>query len=53
MRFRRDADKEPQPDEEDYELENEDSDRPKVKRDTTDDVKKMRSDVHALNYDLK
>lgn len=59
MRFRRDADKdEPSiesivDDEEEYDLENENSDRPKTKRETVDYVGDLHKDVHALNYDLK
>lgn len=36
-----------------YELENEDSDRPREERDTTDYAAELENDVKELNYDIK
>lgn len=61
MRFRRDSNKDQDEtvesiqDEEEYDLEeDENSDRPKEKRDTTSNhVRELQNDVKALNFNLK
>lgn len=50
MRLRRDADA---TDTEEYEFENEESDRPKEKRDAENYAVELQNDVKELNYDLK
>lgn len=51
LRFRREANEHEDNDE--YELENEDSDRPRTKRNKINYADEIRENVNELNYDLK
>lgn len=57
LRLRRDAEEKTQSSEnnaaEEYDLENEDSDKPKEKRDAENQADKLQNDVKELNYDIK
>lgn len=55
MRLRRDADERTEfEDNDEYELENEDSDRPeRVQRDVSNHARDLQNDVKELGYDIK
>lgn len=57
MRLRRDAEQEKKASDdenaEEYELENEDSDKPRQERDASNYAADLQNDVKALNYDIK